>query len=366
MQNYSLGDWQNIDQQKVAWIQHHLITWYEKNHRRLPWRERNDPYGIWISEVMLQQTRVETAIPYFLNFMNKFPNIKILAQADEEEILKAWEGLGYYSRARNIYRGAKVIVSDYNGQIPDTMKEIRKIPGIGPYTAGAVLSIAYGKPVAAVDGNVMRVFSRLFYITEDIGEGKTRKEMQKIGEIMVLQHNPSFFNQAIMELGALICTPTSPKCIACPVYKQCTARKEGLQGELPIKKKKTKTKTVELEVALVWDKDRFLISKRPSEGLLAQLWALPAVEREANVKRGKSIALELRDTYDLSVEEEGFLFKKQHIFTHLKWKMMVYEFHATIQSLIDYPEIQWITLDEVKKYAFPTAFMKVIKSLQKS
>ncbi|WZL72151.1 A/G-specific adenine glycosylase [Clostridiaceae bacterium 35-E11] len=366
MQNYSLGDWQSIDQQKVAWIQQHLIQWYEKNHRQLPWRERKNPYDIWISEVMLQQTRVETVISYFLNFMNKFPNIEILAQADEEEVLKAWEGLGYYSRARNIHRGAKMIVSDYNGQIPHTMEEIQKIPGIGPYTAGAVLSIAYGKPVPAVDGNVMRVFSRLFYIVEDIGEGRTRKEMEKLGEIMVSHRNPSFFNQGLMELGALICTPTSPKCIACPVYQQCSARKEGVQGTLPIKKKKNKTKTVELEVGFVWEKDRFLITKRPSEGLLANLWALPAVEREENEQRGKSITLELKNTYGIEAGQGNFLFEKKHIFTHLKWRIMVYAFYVPIQPLIDYPEIQWITWDEVREYAFPIAFMKVIKAFKKT
>ncbi|TCO73124.1 A/G-specific adenine glycosylase [Marinisporobacter balticus] len=361
---YTLGAWKNINKIKIENIQKHLNLWYEKNHRKLPWRETNNPYYIWISEVMLQQTRVDTVIPYFLNFINKFPNIESLAYAHEEEVLKMWEGLGYYSRAKNLHRGAKVIVEDFNGNMPDTLEEIKKIPGIGPYTAGAILSIAYGKRAAAVDGNVMRVFSRLFYIKEDIAESKTRKEMEKIGGHVVSPQNPSFFNQGLMELGALICTPTSPKCIACPLFLECSAKSLGVQETLPIKKKKPKVKTVEVEMAIVYKKKKLLIMKRSTQGLLANLWAVPATERELNFENGKSIRLELEENYGMKVTEGKFQFEKKHIFTHLKWKMKIYFFKLIEESPIDDPEIKWILHDEIEKYVFPTAFMKILKEIE--
>ncbi|QZY55795.1 A/G-specific adenine glycosylase [Crassaminicella profunda] len=364
MKVYKIGDYEKFDKINIENIQNHLITWYEKNHRKLPWRETSNPYYIWISEVMLQQTRVDTVIPYFLRFIDKFPNIESLANADEEEVLKMWEGLGYYSRARNLHRGAKVIVKEYDGKMPDTLNEIKKIPGIGPYTAGAVLSIAYNEAVPAVDGNVMRVFSRLFYIKEDIGENNTRKEMEKIGQMVISQNNPSFFNQGLMELGALICTPTSPKCIACPLFMECTARKLIVQETLPIKKKKIKVKSIEMELAVLWKDKKILIMKRPTEGLLANLWALPSVEREKNTEEGKSIELELEENYGMHIKKGKYLFEKQHVFTHRKWKMKVYAFELIKEQKIDYPEIQWISLEEIKKYAFPTAFMKVIKDIR--
>jgi A/G-specific adenine glycosylase len=362
---YKIGDYEKFDRLKTRKIQENLIDWYKKNHRKLPWRETKNPYYIWISEVMLQQTRVDTVIPYFLRFIDKFSNIESLSNADEEVVLKMWEGLGYYSRARNLHRGAKVIIKEYDGKMPDTLKEIKKIPGIGPYTAGAILSIAYNEAVPAVDGNVMRVFSRLFYIKEDIGENNTKKEMEKIGQMVVSKENPSFFNQGLMELGALICTPTSPKCVACPLFMECTGRKLMIQETLPIKKKKIKVKLVEMELAVVYKDEKILIMKRPTEGLLANLWALPSIEREKNMEEGESIRLELEENYGMTIKNKKYLFEKQHIFTHRKWKMKVYSFELIRDEKIDYPEIQWISLQEIKKYAFPTAFMKVLKNVKK-
>jgi A/G-specific adenine glycosylase len=363
MAMYRPGDWKCLDCVKILGIQRELIDWYENNHRKLPWRETSDPYYIWVSEVMLQQTRVDTVIPYFLNFMEKFPTVEALAQAQEEEVLKAWEGLGYYSRVRNLQRGAKVVMAQYGGQVPKDILEIKKIPGIGPYTAGAILSIAYGEAVPAVDGNVMRVFSRLFCIEDDISEGKTRTEMEKVGNMVVPEENPSFFNQGLMELGALICTPTSPKCIACPVYGQCCAARRGIQSELPIKKKKQAVKEVELEVALVWDDNKMLIMKRPGEGLLASLWAFPSAVREENWESGRSIMEVLKEEYGIRVKDIAYTFDSQHVFTHLKWKMKVYDCKLVSKVALEYPQVQWVALDEIGNYAIPTAFMKVLRKI---
>lgn len=365
MAMYRAGDWNNLDKIKILGIQRELTDWYGKNNRKLPWRETSDPYYIWVSEVMLQQTRVDTVIPYFLNFIEKFPTVKALALAHEEEILKAWEGLGYYSRVRNLQRGAKVVVEQYGGQVPKDLQEIKKIPGIGPYTAGAVLSIAYDQAVPAVDGNVMRVFSRLFCIEDDISEGKTRSEMEKIGCVVVPRENPSSFNQGLMELGALICTPTSPKCIACPVYGQCCAAQRGIQNELPIKKKKLAVKEVELEVALVWNDDKVLIMKRPQDGLLASLWAFPSAVREKGWEPGSNIIEVLEEEYGIIVDDITYVFDAQHVFTHLKWNMKVYDCKLSSKVVLEYPQVQWVTLDEIGNYAIPTAFMKVLRKINR-
>jgi A/G-specific adenine glycosylase len=365
MATYRIDDWKYLDKTRILSIQRQLIDWYGKNHRKLPWRDTRDPYYIWVSEVMLQQTRVDTVIPYFLNFIEKFPTIEALAQAHEEAVLKAWEGLGYYSRVRNLQRGARVVMAQYDGLVPNNLHEIRKIPGIGPYTAGAILSIAYDKPVPAVDGNVMRVFSRLFCIENDIADGKTKNEMEKIGNVVVPEDNPSFFNQGLMELGALICTPLSPKCVACPIYGKCCAAEKGIQNELPIKKKKQAAKDVALEVALVWKKDKLLLMKRPTDGLLASLWAFPAVEKEGSWEPGTSIMQELKEHYGVTVGKIAYAFDAHHVFTHLKWNMKVYDCELSAEEKIEYPQIQWVTLEETKNYAIPTAFMKVLKKIKR-
>ncbi len=220
-----------------------LITWYLEEKRDLPWRRTSNPYHIWVSEVMLQQTRVDTVIPYYERFIEKFPTLADLAYAKEEDVLKLWEGLGYYSRARNLQTGVKEVVEGYGSKIPDNRKEISKLKGVGPYTAGAVLSIAFGVPEHAVDGNVMRVLSRLLLIEEDIAIPRTKKIFEDVVMMLIDKEDPSSFNQGLMELGATICTPR-PRCLLCPVREFCTAFHEGKQEDLPVKSKQVKMKTV--------------------------------------------------------------------------------------------------------------------------
>ncbi|WP_081988524.1 A/G-specific adenine glycosylase, partial [Halobacillus sp. BBL2006] len=217
-----------------------MIDWFQKEQRILPWRENQDPYRVWVSEIMLQQTRVDTVIPYFNNFLTKFPTLEALADADEQEVLKAWEGLGYYSRARNLQNAVREVVEEYGGVVPNDPDEVGKLKGVGPYTKGAILSIAYDTPEPAVDGNVMRVLSRILHVEEDIAKQSTRKLFEELVRELISIEDPSSFNQGLMELGALICTPKTPSCMLCPIQEQCRAFEEGIETELPIKSSKKK------------------------------------------------------------------------------------------------------------------------------
>lgn len=230
-----------LEQKNIKQFQEDLISWYEQEKRDLPWRSDSDPYKVWVSEVMLQQTRVDTVIPYFNNFIEKFPTVEALAEADEEKVLKAWEGLGYYSRVRNLQSAVREVHERYGGVVPPSKEEFGKLKGVGPYTRGAVLSIAYNQPVPAVDGNVMRVMSRILSVWDDIAKPKTKTLFEKIVEAFISEEKPSEFNQGLMELGAVICTPKSPSCLLCPVREHCSAFAEGCEKELPVKSKKEKT-----------------------------------------------------------------------------------------------------------------------------
>ncbi|MEI7025842.1 A/G-specific adenine glycosylase [Paenibacillus sp. y28] len=267
--------------EQMTYFSVELLKWYQVHKRDLPWRRSRNPYHIWISEVMLQQTRVETVIPYFHRFVTKFPTVEALADAPEEEVLKAWEGLGYYSRARNLQAAVREVKEQYGGKVPSTKEEISGLKGVGPYTAGAVLSIAYNKPEPAVDGNVMRVLSRYFLIEDDIVKATTRVRFEKLAQALIPEASASDFNQALMELGAMVCTPKSPYCLTCPVMLHCRARTEGMQDKLPVK---TKAKPPRPEPrAVAWiegdgaQAGMVLIRQRPAEGLLARMWELPHV-----------------------------------------------------------------------------------------
>ncbi|MFS0690294.1 A/G-specific adenine glycosylase [Sporosarcina sp. 179-K 8C2 HS] len=297
-----------------------LISWYLEEKRDLPWRRTSNPYHIWVSEVMLQQTRVETVIPYYERFIEKFPTLADLADAKEEDVLKLWEGLGYYSRARNLQAGVKEVVAEYGNRIPENRKDISKLKGVGPYTAGAVLSIAFGVPEHAVDGNVMRVLSRILLIEEDIAIPRTRKLFEEVVMALIDKDDPSSFNQGLMELGATICTPR-PKCLLCPVRDFCTAFHEGKQEELPVKSKKVKTRTVPLlSFAIRNTEGKWLMTQRPSKGLLANMWEFPMAENNAGGPLEKIIKAE----YGINVVSITPLIEFRHIFSHLTWEMKSY------------------------------------------
>jgi A/G-specific adenine glycosylase len=249
-----------------------LLRWYDANRRDLPWRRTRDPFAIWISEAMLQQTRVETVIPYWERFLETFPDVESLAAAELDDVYAVWTGLGYYSRARNLKAAAQTIVADHDGRLPDTAEQLRGLKGIGPYTAGAVASIAFDREEPLVDGNVIRVFTRLLGIREDSADKGVVKRLWEIAGELVRGRRPGDLNQALMELGAMICTPRNPDCSRCPVRKHCDAFAQGDAESLPIKKKRTKQKPMRAVAAWIERRGRILIVRRPEAGLMAGLW----------------------------------------------------------------------------------------------
>ncbi|GGD47232.1 A/G-specific adenine glycosylase [Paenibacillus nasutitermitis] len=270
-----------MNTEAAAYFSRELLGWYRENKRILPWRMNRDPYRIWVSEVMLQQTRVDTVIPYYERFMEKFPTAAALAEAPEEEVLKAWEGLGYYSRARNLQAGASEVLERHGGVVPDNKDAVSSLRGVGPYTAGAIMSIAFNRPEPAVDGNVMRVLSRFFCLEDDIAKPSTRVKIEKLAQSLIPEGAAGDFNQALMELGALVCTPKSPGCLTCPVMAHCEGRMAGKEHVLPIKTKakppRPETRLAALIVGSGEHAGKVLVRQRQSSGLLARMWELPHV-----------------------------------------------------------------------------------------
>lgn len=343
-------------------FQQDLISWFQAEQRDLPWRKDKDPYKIWVSEIMLQQTKVDTVIPYFHRFIEQFPSIESLAAAEEERVLKAWEGLGYYSRARNLQTAVREVQEKYGGIVPNTPKEIASLKGVGPYTSGAILSIAYGIPEPAVDGNVMRVLSRILSIWEDIAKPATRKTFEKAVRAIISEENPSDFNQALMELGAIICTPTSPSCLLCPVREHCQAFKEGNQQELPVKTKSKKQRRVKIAAGLlVNEKKELLIRKRPATGLLANLWEFPNIEVLMEQAAEKDLfTAAITAQYESKVELDGIIGHLEHVFTHLIWNINVYK--GTITDFtMETPDVKFVSLEEIEHYPFPVPHQKMLK-----
>lgn len=352
----------NIDSIDKKGFQDDLLCWFQAEQRDLPWRKDQDPYKVWVSEIMLQQTRVDTVIPYFHRFIEQFPTIKDLSEAEEEKVLKAWEGLGYYSRARNLQAAVREVHEKYGGKVPDTPKEISSLKGVGPYTAGAILSIAYGIPEPAVDGNVMRVLSRILSIWDDIAKPSTRKVFEAAVRKLISHENPSHFNQALMELGALICTPTSPSCLLCPVREHCTAFHEGTQLELPIKTKTKKQRNVQLAAAVLADNQgRILIHKRPEKGLLANLWEFPMVEINlAYVSEKEQMKDAFHTEYGAKIEIDEMTGQIEHVFSHLTWNINVYK-GEIISVVKEEADLKLVTLDEIKEFPFPVSHQKMFK-----
>lgn len=314
-----------------------LVKWYEENERPLPWRKDKDPYHVWISEIMLQQTRIEAVMEYYRRFMQTLPDVHALASADEDTVLKLWEGLGYYSRARNLHKAAKII--DAAGSFPDQYESIRQLPGIGDYTAGAISAISFSRPEVAVDGNVMRVVSRLELLEENVLNESARKTVRALlkenypfkaddatGEII---YQSSSFVQGLMELGEVICLPASPLCGDCPLSESCGAFREGRCEELPVRiRKQTRREETRMVLLLRNEEGKYLFFKRPEDAVLKGLWEFPNVLADADEETGEedSKARLLRE-YGIETvlfSSEGFLKEAKHVFSHITWKMKVY------------------------------------------
>lgn len=330
-----------------------LIRWYQKNQRNLPWRKSKDPYDIWISEIMLQQTRVETVIAYYQKFMKRFPTIFDIAKSPIEDVLKHWEGLGYYSRARNIHKTSKIIVEQYNGVFPKTYKNVIDLPGIGPYTAGAILSIAYNKNYPAVDGNVLRVMSRFFCIEEDVALQISKKKIEDIVRYYIPEGGASDFNQALMELGALICIPQNPRCLLCPLQEDCKGFAEKKQSELPIKTKKTKPIIENYYIGIIYNKNKVLMNQRTEETLLKGLWEFPGVK----ARNKQDFIIHFQQKYNLTIDPIQFLMKTEHVFSHRHWKMKVYLCELSSKSILK--TMQWVSASTIETLTIPTAYQAI-------
>ena len=301
-----------------------LLRWYDKNARDLPWRRSSDPFAIWISEAMLQQTRVETVIPYWERFLAAFPDVESLARADLDDIYSVWTGLGYYSRARNLKHAAETIVADHAGQLPDTVAELRELKGIGRYTAGAVASIAFDREEPLVDGNVIRVFTRLLGIREESTSKEVVAHLWEVADVLVHGPRPGDLNQALMELGATVCTPKKPECQACPIHRHCAAFADGNAEELPIKKKKPKPKPMRAIAAWIERDGKILVARRPEEGLMAGLWELPGGEIGTKEEGKDRLEEIIQNVIGLAIRDPHSLGHVEHVFTHRKLDLEIF------------------------------------------
>lgn len=371
--------WETWDEEKIKTFQETFLTWYHKEKRNLPWRATNDPYAIWISEIMLQQTRVETVIGYYYRFMEQFPTIQDLAAAEEQKLLKVWEGLGYYSRARNLKAAAQQIVAEFDGEMPQSIEEIRSLKGIGPYTAGAIGSIAFGLPEPAIDGNVMRVVSRLFCIEADIAKASSRRPFDEAMRTIISPDEPGEFNQALMDLGSRICTPTTPKCEECPISQYCLAYAENRQTDFPVKSKKAKPKDVYYIAGAIEDQGSFLLVQRPETGLLASMWHFPLVEvtKEQYEALQRTWAKEEQLQLDLIAEDDALeifpdlpvVWQKRHfgeithIFSHLKWHVLL--FYGRKRGELTLQDSEWAAKESFQNYVFPKPQQKLVDQLKK-
>lgn len=338
-----------------------MLQWFEKSARDLPWRREVTPYRVWVSEIMLQQTRVEAVKPYFARFMEQLPTVEALASVPEEQLFKLWEGLGYYSRARNLQKAAKEIVVQYGGQLPPSFDALLCLPGIGRYTAGAIAAQAYGIPAPAVDGNVMRVISRLLGSRCDIMAQKTRREAEEV-LLQVMQGVPAgAFVQAWMELGATVCVPNGqPQCLCCPAAAWCTAFQQSLTDELPVKAPKKARRREDKTVFLLFCQGQFALRKRPDEGLLAGLWEFPWAEGHMDEQE----ALRQLEQWGIEAERKDLhpLPPAKHIFTHIEWHMCGYALSIPYE-----PEQEWlwVNAESQQEVAVPSAFAKYLKMAHK-
>ena len=329
-----------------------LLDWYQKNARSLPWRGHSDPYAIWVSEVMLQQTRVDTVIPYYQRWMERFPDVLTLAGASEAEVLRIWEGLGYYSRARSIYRAARLIQQHYGGMLPGNFSELIKLPGIGAYSAAAIASIAFGEDYAVVDGNVKRVLARVLPYTLPVNTPAAEKELFQIAQNLLPRGVAGTFNQAMMELGALVCLPRNPNCAACPLNILCVAYKEDRQTELPLMKAKAPIPHLLVSAGILRQDDTVLIARRPPNGLLGGMWEFPGGKVEDGEDHTDALIRELEEELGIHAKVGQQLGVYHHAYTHFRVTLHAYLATAADMDKITLEpgEFNWVRVVDLENY----------------
>jgi A/G-specific adenine glycosylase len=340
---------------EIPLFQKLVAAWYSQNRRDLPWRRTRDPYAIWVSEIMLQQTQVQTVIPYYERWLKKFPTLQALAKAPISEVLKYWAGLGYYRRARMLHEGAKRVVQDFNSKLPSDAASLLSIPGIGRYTAGAIASIAFEERVPVLDGNVIRILTRLCAVKEDIGFPKTIQKLWGLAEAILPEENIGDFNQSLMELGATVCFPKNPQCPACPVSNLCKAYQAGAPEKFPVKMKKDVTENLKTAALILRRKEKVLIRKQPLKARWGGLWMFPHWSDKNSML--KETGLEKSNlTHRLTIK---------HGFTKYRINLEVYECESTPLKIKDSSPEKWVSVAQLEKHAFPSPHQKIVKSLCK-
>ncbi len=352
--------------QHIKDIQGKILTWYDRHQRDLPWRRTADPYAIWVSEIMLQQTQVATVIPYYERFLRQFPTVQKLARARQQTVLKAWEGLGYYSRARNLHAAAKTIVKDHAGRLPAAVDDLRRLPGIGPYTAGAIASIAFGLDEPVLDGNVIRVLSRLFCIRENVNDTATKTKLWSLAESLVPKGKASFFNQALMDLGATLCTPKKPQCLLCPLQSCCRAQQKCMQEQLPLKSRPKPVPHYHIGVGVVWKDGKILIDRRKPNGLLGGLWEFPGGKQQNGETLPACVRREVLEELGVKIKVGKAIMSIDHAYSHFKITLHVYEcrYLSGCPQAIECTAWKWVSPKELGRYPFPAANQKIIARLK--
>jgi A/G-specific adenine glycosylase len=344
-----------------------LLAWYDAHAAALPWRASKDPYRIWLSEIMLQQTQVETVKPYYARFLDAYPTVFDLAAAPLDDVLKLWEGLGYYSRARNLHRTAQIVANQRLGQFPPSAEGLQMLPGIGRYTAGAIASIAFGEYTPVLDGNVIRVFARLTDLEDDVTLPATKARLWELAEASLPDQRPGDYNQALMELGRTICKPRNPLCNACPIQAHCLAFQRGTQAQRPLKKKRAETPHYDVAAGIIWNgQGQVLIAQRPLDGLLGGLWEFPGGKQEAGETLPDCLRRELREELGIEVAVGDLFAVVQHGFTHFKITLHAF----TCKHLSGEPQAigarawAWVSPEEFSRYSFGKADRQVIRAIE--
>ena len=344
-----------------------VLGWYGKHRRAMPWRNTDDPYKIWVSEVMLQQTQVATVESYYHRFIHRFPTVHHLAGARPDEVMKAWEGLGYYGRARHLLRAAKDIVSRFGGMVPDNIDDLLSLPGIGRYTAGAILSIAYGSPVPVLDGNVKRLLTRVFHITENVDKTGTQKILWTLAEALIPRARVGVFNQGMMELGAVVCKPGQPLCVSCPLAGICEARRLSIMTELPVRTPRKPIPHYDVTAGIIWKDGKLLITRRPPKGLLGGLWEFPGGKLEKGEDLESCLIREIREELGIRIEVQEPIIVVKHAYSHFRITLHAFrcKYAGGRIRLFECDDYRWITPKELERFAFPAADHRIIEVLMK-
>ena len=352
-----------------ATLHERLLTWYDAQARDLPWRKMDNPYAIWISEIMLQQTQVATVIPYFERWLARFPTVEALAAAPLDAVLKMWQGLGYYARARNLHRAAQQVVNEYDGKLPNTVNELLKIAGIGQYTAGAIASIAFGVRAPALDGNLKRVFARLTALEEPINRRAGEKELWAIADTLLPAERVGDWNQALMDLGATICISRTPRCLLCPLLGLCEAQKKGWQSTIPVKMSRRPRPHYTVTAGVIWDekRERILIAQRPTDKMLGGLWEFPGGKCEPGETLSACLQRELREELAIEVEVGQLVTVVEHGYTH--FTITLHAFHciyrAGTPTALGVADFRWVTMEELEGFAWPKTDLQIIEALRR-